>query len=80
VAAARGISYQGASTNYLFCLRSPFPDKILLIVAITAKKPPADVSQLGELKIKVHLPIKCSWQMLTNPDKVITLSSEILLA
>jgi hypothetical protein len=24
------------------------------------KKPPVGVSQLGELKIKVHLPIKCS--------------------
>ncbi len=29
------------------------------------------INQLGELKIKVHLPLKCSGQMLTNPDKVV---------
>jgi hypothetical protein len=38
------------------------------------KNPLAGVSQLGELKIKVHLPIKCSRQMLNNPDKVIKAS------
>ncbi|QSJ19324.1 hypothetical protein JYQ62_11730 [Nostoc sp. UHCC 0702] len=29
------------------------------------------MSRLGELKIKVHLPIKCSMPMPTNPDKVV---------
>jgi hypothetical protein len=48
------------------------------------KNPPTGVSQSGELKIKVHLPINCSSRMPTNPDKVVEgdkakqLSSETL--
>jgi hypothetical protein len=42
-----------------------------MVVGDAKKNPPASVSQLGELKIKVHLPIKCSMRMPTNPDKVV---------
>jgi hypothetical protein len=37
----------------------------------TLKKTLAGINRLGDLKIKVHLPIKCSVRMPTNPDKVV---------
>ncbi|WGV23786.1 hypothetical protein [Halotia branconii] len=43
----------------------------MVVAVLPIKKPLVSVSRLGELKIKVHLPINCSMQMLANPDKVV---------
>ncbi|MBD2445811.1 hypothetical protein H6G76_01320 [Nostoc sp. FACHB-152] len=37
----------------------------------TQKNPPASVSQLGELFIRVHLPINCSRCDRSVPDKIL---------